>query len=425
MWKEKTKFQQVFKNFKRNGFFHIFGSSIINQMVTFLSGIILIRILSKAEYGLFAYVNNIMAFILLLSGFGITSGLLQICSETKEEQETDKLFVHGFKTAVKINVILCLIIFSIARLISFKLDGADQLLMLMSMLPIGILIYELIQIYFRYNKMNRKFSYYASFNTSIILIASILGAIALKVEGLILFRYAGYIVSIIVGVIYFGFPIKKVLKGTKIDKFRKFDLYKISIVSMANNATGHLIYLLDVFIVGLLIPNESIIASYKVATIIPNALIFIPGALMVYFYPHFAEHNKDKAWVRRNFISIIKYFGIFNLILSLILLILAPFIIRVIFGVEYLDAILPFRILVIGYAISATFRKIAGNLLVTQRKLRFNFWLGIFEGGINIIGNLFLINKFGSLGAAISSLIVVSISSIIGVNYFLKITSES
>jgi O-antigen/teichoic acid export membrane protein len=192
---------------------------------------------------------------------------------------------------------------------------------------------------------------------------------------------------------------------------------------MANNATGHLIYILDIFIIGILISNETVIASYKVATIIPNALIFIPSSLMVYLYPYFAEKNCNKIWVRENYFKIIKYFGVFNIFLSGILIILAPFIIKLLFGTQYLDAVLSFRILTLGYLISATFRKVSGNLLVTQRKLKFNFLLGIFEGIVNLIGNVVLVSLYGSIGAAIASLIVVILSSILSVRYFVKVVS--
>jgi O-antigen/teichoic acid export membrane protein len=143
---------------------------------------------------------------------------------------------------------------------------------------------------------------------------------------------------------------------------------------------------------------------------------------MVYAYPYFAEHNNDIKWVKEKYNMILKYFGLFNISISIILILFAPLIIKLVFGSQYLDAVLPFRILSATYFITSTFRKVSGNLLVTQRKLRFNFVLGLVEGVLNIIMNIVFISKLGSVGASLSSLIAVTITSVCSTSYFMKIT---
>ncbi len=59
------------KTLLRTGFFHIFGSSVINKIIAFLSSVVLVRILTKAEYGVFTYAWNIYSIILILNGMGI------------------------------------------------------------------------------------------------------------------------------------------------------------------------------------------------------------------------------------------------------------------------------------------------------------------------------------------------------------------
>ena len=107
-----------------------------------------------------------------------------------------------------------------------------------------------------------------------------------------------------------------------------------------------------------------------------------------------------------------------NAAISLMLVLCAPLIIRILFGEQYLDALPAFRILSVSYFFSATFRKTTGNLLVTQRKLHVNFWIGIMEGIINIIGNWILIHLLGAIGAAVTTLIICIVSSGVSVIYF-------
>lgn len=201
-------------------------------------------------------------------------------------------------------------------------------------------------------------------------------------------------------------------------------MLKIAFISMLNIATGQLLYLLDVFLIGILIPNELIVASYKTATIIPNALVFIPSALVVYIYPYFAQHQNDKKWVKSKFLTVLKYFVPFNAVLTLGLVVFAPLIIKILFGAQYLDAVPAFRILSVSYFFSASFRKIIGNLLVTQRKLKVNFWIGVMEGVLNLISNWILISFMGAIGAAITTLVICIVTSVISLSYFLHLLKK-
>lgn len=194
---------------------------------------------------------------------------------------------------------------------------------------------------------------------------------------------------------------------------------------MLNIATGQLLYLIDVFLIGMLISDELVVASYKTATIVPNALLFIPTALVVYIYPYFAQKQDDKAWVKEKYFLLLKYFGLFNILVSVMLIILAPLIIRILFGAQYLDAVTAFRILSLSYFFSATFRKTTGNILVTQRKLHVNFWIGVMEGVLNIISNWFLILFMGAVGAAVTTLIICVVSSAVSVGYFVTYLNKS
>ena len=73
---------------------------------------------------------------------------------------------------------------------------------------------------------------------------------------------------------------------------------------------------------------------------------------------------------------------------------------------------------------NGSFRGIAGNLLVTQRRLKFNLFEGLVSGGVNIIGNLILIPRMGSIGAAIATLCVMNISAALSSGYFIYVLKK-
>ena len=130
--------------------------------------------------------------------------------------------------------------------------------------------------------------------------------------------------------------------------------------------------------------------------------------------------NKDnKQWVTRNFERVIVFLGLFNVIIALGMFVFAPFIISLVFGEQYLDAVGPFRILCISYVFSGTFRTISGNLLVTQRKLKFNLFVSIVSSGLNTALNYFMIKSYGSEGAAWATLITAVFCAILCTSYLM------
>ena len=309
--------------------------------------------------------------------------------------------------------------------IPLPLAGVREVLWLFALMPLVTSLFNLAQTYFRYHLMNAEYSKCSVLNTGLILIGSVAGAVFFQTPGLIIFREAAMLLTVFLAVWIYRFPLKRILTAARISVKEKLDMLKLAAISMLNIATGQLLYLIDVFLIGVLISDELIVASYKTATIVPNALLFIPTALVVYIYPYFAQNQDDKGWVRQKYFLVLKYFGIFNLMISLMLIILAPLIIRILFGAQYLDAVAAFRILSLSYFFSATFRKTTGNLLVTQRKLHVNFWIGVMEGVLNIVSNWFLIQFMGAVGAAVTTLVICIVSSAVSVGYFITYLSKS
>lgn len=69
--------------------------------------------------------------------------------------------------------------------------------------------------------------------------------------------------------------------------------------------------------------------------------------------------------------------------------------------------------------ILATLRIPAGNLLAMFREVKFNFYLSIIVGIINIGLNFLLIPRYGSIGATYAYITVVILSSLILIPYLL------
>ena len=113
--------------------------------------------------------------------------------------------------------------------------------------------------------------------------------------------------------------------------------------------------------------------------------------------------------------------GGLNLVISTMLFFAAPLVIRLVYGEQYLDAVPVFRILAVNYFFSGTFRLLSGNLLVTQRKLKFNLIVAIISSSINVVADYFFIRTWGSIGAAWATVLVVIVSGAMSTVYLVKV----
>ena len=404
---------------KKTGFFHVFGSSVINKIISFLSGVILIRVISKVDYGVYTYSHNIYSFFALASGLGMTSAALQLCSEKADDQTRLNLYSYCSKTGMKFNVFLALVMLTVAIFVDFPIKGANILLVAFSFLPLLDFPMAQQQIWLRAELKNKEFSYTNTFLAFFTFFFSVIFAVLLGSLGLIMASYMAAFVTIIFQTVYFKVPLVK--KNAELDKENKKILWGISSISLFNNGLTTLMYLLDIFVIGLFIPDETVIASYKVATTIPNALDFIPSSIILYVYPFFARNKDNKEWTIRKYKQLTLVAGSVNFFVALVMILFSSFIVPLVFGKQYVDSIPCFAILCISFAISGTFRRPAGNLLVTQRKLKFNLFVAILSSAFNTCLNVILVLKWGSIGAAIATLMTVLLTSILNTGYLLYV----
>ena len=161
------------------------------------------------------------------------------------------------------------------------------------------------------------------------------------------------------------------------------------------------------------IKDPQVIASYKAATLIPSALTFIPLGIITFIYPYFAENNFNYKWIKEKTLVLFKILGVVNGIISVTLILLAPWIIKLLWGVEYIDSLIPFRILAFNFFLSGTFRIPAGNILAMLKNVKINLIVSIAAGTTNIFLDILLIQKLGAEGAAIATVLVVMLSVVI------------
>ncbi|MDD3050024.1 MAG: oligosaccharide flippase family protein [Candidatus Cloacimonetes bacterium] len=400
------------------GAVHIISSSLINKILLFSSSVFLVRLMTKEEYGIWSYALNIMNLFLLLRGFGASSGVLQFVSQSSDSKVKKNYLFLGFILLASgdLLAVLAMQIFGMLKLASIY--ESNLLLQKISFIPLLLSITDLSSSYLRATFKNRVFSYLSVLGSSSMVIFSVLGLYLFHINGLIVFRYIAVTAVAIIALylIRDSFDFKIIFLSKKeIIKFLKY-----SVTVSMTNAMSSILLLIDTFLVGLIIKEGATVASYKTATLIPFALNFLPMSIIQFLYPYIAKNNKDLLYVKNNYYKTLKILGLINLSISISLILTADFLFPLIFSSAYKDSIIIYKVLALGYFFAGTFRIPSGNFIASLGNAKVNFYISMISGSFNIILDIWLIKKYGSMGAAIATVSIFILSGAISNGYLLS-----
>lgn len=414
----RDKISSIVNKLIATGFTHLFGSSVINKILSLFSAVILIRLIPKDEYGIYANANNILGLFCISEGFGLGTAFLQYgCTWTGEQKQ--RLWSFCFYNSALFNLILAVAIMFTGLFVDFSIYGTGKYLTAMALLPFIRFISEMQRVYMRTEFRNKDFAKANTFSTLSIVIFSIILSYIFLVYGIIAAHYlAGIITTIFICYhLKISFPSVKF----KLYKHEAKEIIKFSLTAALYNSLTIVAMLMDTFLLGIIVAQSSVTASYKVATMIPTALAFIPACMMTYIYPYFAKNADDGKWCMRNLRKIIIGFGGLNILICTVLIVGVHLWINILFGEQYLDSAPTMCILIVNYFISATFAGVCGQLLTAQKKLTFNLIICITGALLNIGLNILLIPKYASLGAAYATLLVTIFCAIASTTYLVKV----
>lgn len=411
MRKKLDAISKLYKKIASTGFSAIFISSSISKIVAFLGGVVIVRILSKNDYGIYTYVINCYSILMLLGDLGCNVSTMQYCNENyKDGQKLDAFFTYGLRQAMLFSGITAVLIYISPYFYPFVHEQARSLTRKLCLMPFINTANSFILVNLRVRLENKKYAVISFFSTAIHYAFILPLSYFFNVKGAVLSNYAIALSTLVFGLYcsktFLTFDWKAQLK-----KKEKRSFLKLAIASQLNSGIDTGLMLLDVFLIGLIVVNSETISSYKVATTIPSALAFIPAAVLTYASPYFSRNNTDPMWVEKNYKRLLLGCGGINLLIVMPLIILSKTLVPLIFGSQYSDAVLCFNILMIGYFFSGTFRVTSANVIYTQHKVGVNIAITFISAVLNCILDVVMIKNFASIGAACATTIVNIVAS--------------
>jgi len=380
-----------------------FASSVVVLVLHFFQKPLLARYLGPDGLGLFSMAIMLAAIIELIAAFGFDSALIKYVAEYKGKEQKDKVYSvvsSAFFTIIILGVItsLALLIFSNTFASIFNMPSLSLLLKIYALAFPFSLAYGIIISFFNGLREMKYYAFIGILRASLAL-AFILALliIGLGVEGAIL----GTVFAIIVTVSGAMVLMKRFVHFTFSD-YKKNTKMLASFGSrlVGANMIGQIYYYVDTLMIGYFLTSTDV-GYYAVAISLSRFFWLVPRAMATVAYPAISEY-----WAKDNHQAInklvdkaTKYSACILVFAGMSVIFFAEDIITFLFTPEFLPAVLPLTILIIGTVTSGILRSI-GGIFASVGKVNLVLKISAIGAVGDIILNIALIPIYGIIGAA-------------------------
>ncbi|MEG1303340.1 MAG: oligosaccharide flippase family protein, partial [Lachnospiraceae bacterium] len=418
------KIKLLKENLVSKGFFHIIISSSLVKIVSFISAMFLPRFLSKSDYGMLTYIDNIRNYVLLFNAIGISNATIRYCATDESDEKKKGYFIASLIIGILFDLFLILVSILGFIVIPFPFSGAKTLLIATSFLPLLAFLFEDIQFLLRACLENQKYSLISFIYSTVMVVLQISMACLWKLNGIVMARYISLVFCVFIGWIL----IKdiRLIKSKAIMPHKKqvIKMIKFGIVMLVGNSLSLIMQLNETFIIGQVLKDETALADYKVASYILTISLFILQSVVVFIFPYFVKHADDKEWIWNKFKKVFFLNAAVMIPIHIVLFICSRLFIVIIFGENYISAVPLMRMLLIASLAQALFRALSGNILAGIGEEKFNLKINIIFTILHVIIDFTAIKFFGLNGAAIALTVVYFISGIVMIYHLRKVCKK-
>ena len=398
--KEKIyRYINIFKNSKnlKNSYW-IIGAQIFQMILSFIVGAISARYLGPENYGTLNYTASFVAFFSTIVTLGMDSVVISkiIKYPVDEGKYIGSAIVYRIVCALFSSISIAGII-----IILNPWDKIKLILALLQSMQLFFLAIEIVDAWFQKNLLSR-YTSVARIVASII-ISSYKVIILITRRGLVFFAITNVLTDLILAVVLLFLYSK--LSDHKLSYSSSYgrDILKESYHFVLVDILSSLYIYMDRIMLGKMM-SDKIVGIYTAATTISTLWIFVPNAIITSFRPTIMalkSEGKEKEYKRRleQLFSVIELICFF---FSICVCWGAKIIVYVLYGMEYMEAIVPLRIIIWAkfFAVISVTR---GIWIICENKNRYVKNYVVIGSVTNLILNFCLIPLWGINGAAIAT----------------------
>ena len=351
--------------FVKRGGIAVFMSTFLGKFMTAFLSIIVVRIVSKSEFSDIALVLSFFAILVIFSGLGGNYALLRFGAITKSIIARKHYYEYTLHKGIKYALYLTALTILLALVLPFFNTRITILLIIMSFALVTYYLLDVLKNYFRIINVNKMF---AKLNIYFSLVS-----LVLTIGLTYLFEAYGYLIALSLSpLLVFLFCKRPKNSNKKKVEVKEKSFWTYGIHTSVSAFANQIIFSIAPILIALLSEDKDQIANFKVATIIPFNVLIFPGLLMQADFTILARNFNSRIYLQnyyKNYLKIILPLSIFAFFLSILF---AEDIIVFIFGEQYLESILMYKIFMGATFFTYIFRNPTGNILLAIGKAKWN-----------------------------------------------------
>ncbi|WNZ29230.1 MAG: oligosaccharide flippase family protein [Candidatus Bathyarchaeota archaeon] len=419
-----------------SGSFRLFLGKVLSSILLAIGSIILGRVMSPSEYGIYAIALIPSMTLALFRDWGITKSTTKNISQYRSEHKNENIYniiLVGLLFKTVISSVLSLGSLFLASNIATLFFNRPEISSLISIASLVILFESFIgisqSVFSGYEKME-----YISYNLVChALIRSIVGPFLVLLGygamGAIIGYTFSFIITAILGITLLYIKILKNLKKPKLNFQEKIktlkEMLSYGFPISISEILGSFLYQFYAFLMAFYV-NNVLIGNYQIAVNFTVFISFFSYPLVTVLFPAFSKLNpkQEIQLLRSVFSSAVKYAAIFLVPATMATIVLSIPVIETVYGQQWVHA--PFFLSL--YVLQNFFVLIGGLVIdsflqgIGETKILLK--LSILRLGFGIILSIILIPIFDIVGVILGTFLAEGLNKILAA-YWLKKTYDA
>ena len=405
------------KDFKNRGGITVILSSLFLKFCSLLTSIFVVRLISKDTLGDITFAMSVISIVTVFAGLGSNWSLLRYGALLKTYSEKFKMFRFSIINGAKFTIYLFLMVILISFLLPQNVHNAQIYLIILAVGLFSGFLFESLLSYFRILNKNKLYSKANTYGSFLLVLLTFLLAY--------FFSGIGYTIAIVLApllsfLIYKSHVFYKKIEVDGVISVNVKEYYKYGIYTGVGMIANQMIISSGGMLAGFLGASNKDIAMYRVATIIPFNLMFIPLMIMTSDFVHFSKNQNSKKILINYYLNYLKTIFMISCIPFVVFFVFNKELIILLFGNEYSNASTMSFYLMVAIFFSFMFRIPLGNMLSAVGKANWNVVHSIVWFFLFIPLTIVLFRLYGIDGIAMSITIVIIVSGFVALILFYK-----
>jgi len=386
----------------------VFGGNTARLLLQFIYFPIITRCLGKINFGIYTIIISVITIAVAFFGFGISTAINKFIAEYAEDDQNSRKKIAVYSLIISLLSCFGLIIigaiyylFAVRFLDSTIHPFLPYILVLVSS---SVIFENMSALLFGLNLQKisesiRLLLWITNYSIGIVLVI-----FGFNIKGLLW----AYSFAMIIGILVVSYQVHLKIGFDVHVSLTEFKSYFYRLVSfgkwvIACLIAAELLYNSDVLMVNYFLGSEQT-ALYKAALIPTTFVWFVPRIIQMSIIPSFSNYWTNNRVNELTAMSAraLRYIYLLVILLAGGLFVLASQFVVVYYGRSYVQSALPIQILLIG-TIGFSVSRIYDPILIASESLKLSFICSGSALVLNVFLNLFLIPKYGIVGAAIGT----------------------